>query len=346
MRVSNNIRSIEAKVHGQGDQTVEPDLSLDYLKDQSEVEMHATGKNNDEENVFGMLQKAREEPKPETPGKKVVFEMDVKSQKEAKGAVEGEHSSDIDSSIATEEDIEANVPKEGRLNILLIAHSEPQSFRPLLQMSKTMLKRGHRVSLLTTAFSFDRVFKLSEYHRSNPKWNFTLMKCDEDNIKAEAFLGRSVDNKTILPGHEKWAPLALNHVTSRDNKFDVVVCDVFCPAGSLIADQYRIPLVVNVSGTLSTLEFLADQSFLSALNTCPCCGCLCICKSCFSTSARRDLKSRTDPLMRKHLENLPRRMILCNSFWGLERATMISPNVRLTGGLAEPKYAKMVKKIR
>ena len=50
--------------------------------------------------------------------------------------------------------------------------------------------------------------------------------------------------------------------------------------------------------------------------------------------------------MQKHLKNLPRRMILCNSFWGLERATLVSPNVRMTGGLAESKYAKMVKKIR
>lgn len=119
-----------------------------------------------------------------------------------------------------------------------------------------------------------------------------------------------------------------------------------CPAGSLIADQYRIPLVVNVPGTLATLEFLADFSFMSTRNSCPCFGCLCICQSCTTTFTRNSFKGKGDSLMQDHLKNLPRRMILCNSFWGLERATLVSPNVRLTGGLAEPKYTKMVKKIR
>ena len=131
--------------------------------------------------------------------------------------------------------------------------------------------------MITTSFNFERVSQITEYHRSNKKWKFTLTKCDDDRAKREDFMGLKLENKNLLPGYEKWAPLALNHATSRNFKYDVVVCDVMCPAGSLIADQSRIPLVVNVPGTLETLEFLSDVNFMSTRNSCPCCGCLCVC---------------------------------------------------------------------
>lgn len=50
--------------------------------------------------------------------------------------------------------------------------------------------------------------------------------------------------------------------------------------------------------------------------------------------------------MRKHLAFLPKRMIMCNSFWGLEHSSFVKPNMHLTGSLAEHHYDKMVKKIK
>lgn len=128
----------------------------------------------------------------------------------------------------------------------------------MVQMSKTLLKRGHKVTLLTTNFNIKRVEQITEYHRSKPHWDFTLTTCEDDKLSREDFMGEKAGNKMFLPGSEKWAWLAINHVTSRTNKFDVVVSDIMTSAGTLIADQFKVPLVVNVPYTLRVFQSLSD----------------------------------------------------------------------------------------
>jgi hypothetical protein len=114
--------------------------------------------------------------------------------------------------------------------------------------------------------------------------NFMLVHHEDDKIERDDFLGLGLANDKILPGQEEWIPYALNRASTLNVDLDVVVTDFLTTAGAKIADDFKLPLVVNVPNMLTMYEIMAHQRIINMENSAPCCGCLCVAESCVSTA--------------------------------------------------------------
>lgn len=122
-------------------------------------------------------------------------------------------------------------------------------------------------------------------------------------------------------------------------KFDLVVGDFVTSAASDIADTLKLPLVLNCPLTLEVFEMYSDLKFVKNDNSCTACGVFCLLESALVNYLGNWNKSNQMDRMLKHIKNLPERLILVNSFWGLEKPTLLPPNIRMTGPLVEQKFS-------
>lgn len=67
-----------------------------------------------------------------------------------------------------------------------------------------------------------------------------------------------------------------------------------------------------------------------------CCGCLCIPRSVKQGVIRTVLKRVVKPESWAYYESFPKRLLLINSFWGLDKAMAVPPNWIPTGPLFRP----------
>lgn len=181
-------------------------------------------------------------------------------------------------------DIEIGTLAGKRLTCLLVANSEDNAIVPMVQLSTELLLQGHKVYLLTTTYDLHRVQVLTADLCKLD--NFKLAWNDEDKIEREDFHGFNLDNQFIMPGQETWIPAALQRASSLNVNFDVVVTDIFTVAGARIADNLKLPLVVNVPHMLGMYELMAHQRTINTFNSRIFCGSLHVFENVGWTGAR------------------------------------------------------------
>jgi hypothetical protein len=137
-----------------------------------------------------------------------------------------------------------------------------------------------------------------------------------------------------------WEPFAVEACKKLEP--DMIICDLSSRVGLVAADQMGIECVVmNSSYSFSTkYGLLINPSF--STNAWSCCGCICMFRP-FIPAIMRDSAGYG---MRHHLKDHPNslvsymnthhRVVICNSFFGLEPGEAIAPNIVLTGPLSDP----------
>lgn len=104
----------------------------------------------------------------------------------------------------------------------------------------------------------------------------------------------------------------------------------------MVADALHLPLVVNTPACLEIYEMYSHSRFGVNDRTCACCGIICILEPFILSIRQMSISgpcgSQTS-LMARHVNRLPERLVLMNSFWGLEPPALLPPNIRLTGPL-------------
>jgi hypothetical protein len=118
---------------------------------------------------------------------------------------------------------------------------------------------------------------------------------------------------------------------------DIVVHDFWCKPGAISADKLGIPSCVNIPGPNKILESFSFVEMPDMKKTRSCCGFICL---------RRDILQglmhfwfwiqRMDPGEYEYNRSFSNRPVFVNSFFGLEEARCLPPNVTMTGPMIKP----------
>lgn len=120
---------------------------------------------------------------------------------------------------------------------------------------------------------------------------------------------------------------------------DIVVCDFFSRNGILAADEMGIPSVINVPGSLTMLDEYGMLVVPNMKNACNCCGMICIRQTCTQLCAGFVSQIYLEEERHKaYYKSWSSRVMLFNSFWGLEKAITVPPNLYHTGPLSPPQH--------
>lgn len=114
---------------------------------------------------------------------------------------------------------------------------------------------------------------------------------------------------------------------------DIIVSDYCTAAGVAIASELNVPLVINAPATIEIYELFSNSRFIKPERSCVCCGIFCACEEFIYWFRHNLFMSLQKPLMLRNIDKMPSHMVICNSFWGLEKPALLTPNVKLTGPL-------------
>ena len=136
-----------------------------------------------------------------------------------------------------------------------------------------------------------------------------------------------------MDGQDKWAKICVDEIKRLNFKPDVIVADYCTASGVIIANDLNLPLVVNAPATLQIYELFSNSRFITANRSCVCCGILCACEEALYWFRHQLFMSLQKPTMLSSIDQMPKHMVLLNTFWGLEKPALLTPNVRVTGPL-------------
>ena len=191
---------------------------------------------------------------------------------------------------------------------------------PMNCIIKSLTKRGYSVIVLVPRFMLEKCQQLYS---------------GQKNIKIEAPANDLVSGEQFRQQKDDiWVDQAVTHVKTLTT-CDVVLSDYTSVAGSMIADALHLPLVVNTPACLEMYETYSNTRFAFNSRTCACCGILCILEPILLSIRQLFVSWSQSGQLAKHVKKLPERLVLINSFWGLEPPALLPPNVRLTGPLSK-----------
>lgn len=81
---------------------------------------------------------------------------------------------------------------------------------------------------------------------------------------------------------------------------------------------------------MDCLSGMMMPSLKGSGETMSCCGCMCLCPSMLSCG---QMCSCNKPMAMRLLNSVQNRIVLCNSFFGLDKPVALPPNVTMTGPL-------------
>ena len=135
-------------------------------------------------------------------------------------------------------------------------------------------------------------------------------------------------------GSEVWTEYVKDEL--RSIQPHLVVVDMLTCSGFDAADALKIPVIVNCPGPLNMFG-LMGKVVLTKRNTSTCCGFLCVRQTIKEGIANKAIKFFfANPNMTRNLRTMcSRNLVISNSFWGLEEAMPVPPNMILTGPLSK-----------
>jgi hypothetical protein len=185
--------------------------------------------------------------------------------------------------------------------------------------------RGHEVHVITNNYNKDKCIKIIEAIGAT-------MHVTKDNIKPNQMLpGDKEANPGAFTGMHLWCPFIKEELQNINP--DIAVVDFFTIPATITCDELGIPLVLNVPGPVE-LFGLANNTFPDHKNTVSCCGFLCIKQTWFQWLIAFIMGFEySDPRWAAHYRKLSLRVVLINSFWGLDQSKPVPPNLVVTGPL-------------
>jgi hypothetical protein len=114
---------------------------------------------------------------------------------------------------------------------------------------------------------------------------------------------------------------------------DIAVVDFLTPAGTFVADELGVPCVINLPGSLQIFSILSGHLPHSE-NLSTCCGVMYLKQTFMQFFLRKIImKKDFDPIVANNFESNLKRVVIINSFFGLDQSTYIPPNMVMTGPL-------------
>jgi hypothetical protein len=114
---------------------------------------------------------------------------------------------------------------------------------------------------------------------------------------------------------------------------DIILSDFYSPAGQKVADDLGVPCVVN---SPAPLDFGALSLTLPSSETSFNLFGMLITRPSFINTLVSSVMHFLVPDFAQVFANNSRRVMILNTFWGLEKPKMIPPNLNLTGPLTLP----------
>lgn len=97
-----------------------------------------------------------------------------------------------------------------------------------------------------------------------------------------------------------------------------------------------MPVVINMPGPISLSAEMGTLKLPDVRNSTSCCGVICLTETLKQLMTGCILKMVLGSTVANGWNNMQDHIVLCNSFWGLDRALSIPPNIIMTGPLSKP----------
>ena len=113
---------------------------------------------------------------------------------------------------------------------------------------------------------------------------------------------------------------------------DVVLTDQYSATGLVVATELKLPVVVNIPQNLAQLE-LDGYDVVNMTQATSCCGMICI-----KRSFENFMLTVFGGSMRYYgriVEDQHTNIWMLNSFWGIDKPTVLPPNIQMIGPLAK-----------
>lgn len=131
-----------------------------------------------------------------------------------------------------------------------------------------------------------------------------------------------------------WSEMVSKIIT--DIRPHLTISDFFSQVGVPAADKLGIPAIINVPGMIEAFSAYGMSGIFDMKRASTCCGCLCY--------TRKSSQMMYEVINGKFLTKEAyeyyygwnKRVVLWNTYWGLEPACSIPPNYIITGPLNEP----------
>ena len=131
-----------------------------------------------------------------------------------------------------------------------------------------------------------------------------------------------------------WQPQVLE--TCRTLKPDIIIADVVCGRPGIdAADALGIPVVLNFPGPINLAMNVGVFSIPDFKSAKSCCGVVCL-RQTFFQFFMKILMNRCYKRGKAQLDTTIERVLLINSYWGLEKPVCHPPNFIMTGPLGRP----------
>jgi hypothetical protein len=145
--------------------------------------------------------------------------------------------------------------------------------------------------------------------------------------------GDKKENPGAFYGMEMWIPYIKKELQLI--KPDIAVVDFFTIPATIVCDELEIPMVLNMPGPVE-MYGLSNNIFPANYNTFNCCGYICIKQTWFQWLINTVMTVEySSPRWKASFDKLPLRVVLINSFWGLDSSRPMPPNCIVTGPLVQ-----------
>ncbi|CAE8634313.1 unnamed protein product, partial [Polarella glacialis] len=212
------------------------------------------------------------------------------------------------------------------LNVAIVASAESGHMNPMLLLAEGMAKRGHRVQVFTFAFG------AGKYERRVLSFGgeFIGLPCDVAEEEQLAIAEKRNQIPMILTRDLMKPGLS---AALAGKTLDIILADFATLAALEVAEEMKVPLVVNFPGPLKmAIQMLGAVDLTSMISF----GGIHVSTTPFSmvrVAAMFNLAGvaiLSDTLC-KHMT---KSLVLVNSFFGLEEAVPVPPHVTIIGPLA------------
>ena len=216
------------------------------------------------------------------------------------------------------------------MKIVTTCIGEMGHFIPLSRLVDALEEAGHEVVMMTNKF---RQEKATNFARSQglkcrlvfPDSNFTRDDLIQGKERTREYLGQGVCQ--VIDEFRE---------AIRAEAPDLVITDFVSGFGTHAADELGIPCVIHAPAPLNILCAISREMYPSASRLHSCCGMFCLHMAIIDFFLEWNSSFWITKKYKDHFYGVAERIVICNSFFGLDQPAMLPPNIVLTGPLMRP----------
>lgn len=170
--------------------------------------------------------------------------------------------------------IHSEVEGKKRLNIVCVVNCAMGHYIPIQNCATALIEAGHDVSIITNGS--DDIKAKTKGIQERYGINLIYTDCgltNEDALRKP----KNMCEDPINTVHETWLPYVKDAISKL--KPDIIICDFFSPAGIFVADEMKIPVIINVPGPVTFFKEFGIFTLPDMAETSNCCGLICMKKS-------------------------------------------------------------------